>query len=82
MKKVKKVTAKTKHNMCLVLENLEGTIARRMKLIEKYNKSNDEEKIRIATALEDNVGMLIQMKLDIIELEQNSEKEIFGDFNE
>jgi hypothetical protein len=77
--KIVKVSEKTRANMTLVLANLQETIDRRMKLIQKYNKSGDEEKIRIATALEDNVGMLIQMKLDIIALEQTSEKEIFGD---
>jgi hypothetical protein len=77
--KIVKVSEKTRANMTLVLANLQETIDRRMKLIEKYNKSGDDEKIRIATALEDNVGMLIQMKLDIISLEKNSEKEIFGD---
>ena len=77
--KIVKVSEKTRANMTLVLANLQETIDRRMKLIQKYNKSGDEEKIRIATALEDNVVMLIQMKLDIIALEQTSEKEIFGD---
>jgi len=77
--KIVKVSEKTRANMTLVLANLQETIDRRMKLIQKYNKSGDEEKIRIATALEDNVGMLIQMKLDMIALEKNSEKEIFGD---
>lgn len=79
MSKIKKVGAKTKANMKIVLDNLEETINRRMKLIEKYNESNDEEKMRIARALEDNVGMLIQMKNDIIAVEKNSEKVIFGD---
>ncbi len=77
--KIVKVSEKTRANMTLVLANLQETIDRRMKLIQKYNKSEDEEKIRIATALEDNVVMLIQMKLDMIALEKNSEKEIFGD---
>lgn len=79
MSKIKKVGAKTKANMKIVLDNLEETINRRMKLIEKYNESGDEEKARIARALEDNVGMLIQMKNDIIAVEKNSEKVIFGD---
>lgn len=79
MSKIIKVSEKTRANMTLVLANLQETIDRRMKLIEKYNKSCDDEKIRIATALEDNVGALIQMKLDIIALEQNSQNEIFGD---
>jgi hypothetical protein len=65
--------------MKLVLDNLEETINRRMKLIEKYNETGDAEKMRIARALEDNVGMLITMKTDMIALEKNSEKEIFGD---
>jgi hypothetical protein len=50
-----------------------------MKLIEKYNESGDDEKMRIAHALEDNVGALIQMKNDMIAVEKNSEKVIFGD---
>ena len=79
MSKIKKVGAKTKANMKIVLDNLEETINRRMKLIEKYNESGDEEKTRIARALENNVGMLIQMKNDIIAVEKNSEKVIFGD---
>lgn len=79
MSKIKKVGQKTKANMKLVLDNLEETINRRMKLIEKYNETGDAEKMRIARALEDNVGMLIQMKTDMIALEKNSEKEIFGD---
>jgi hypothetical protein len=79
MSKIKKVGQKTKANMKLVLDNLEETINRRMKLIEKYNETGDAEKMRIARALEDNVGMLITMKTDMIALEKNSEKEIFGD---
>ena len=79
MSKIIKVNEKTRANMTLVLANLQETIDRRMKLIEKYNESGDDEKIRIATALEDNVGALIQMKLDIIALEQNSQNQIFGD---
>jgi hypothetical protein len=79
MSKIKKVGQKTKANMRLVLDNLEETINRRMKLIEKYNETGDAEKMRIARALEDNVGMLITMKTDMIALEKNSEKEIFGD---
>jgi hypothetical protein len=79
MNKIKKVGQKTKANMRLVLDNLEETINRRMKLIEKYNETGDAEKMRIARALEDNVGMLITMKTDMIALEKNSEKEIFGD---
>jgi signal transduction histidine kinase len=79
MSKIKKVGQKTKANMKLVLDNLEETIDRRMKLIEKYNETGDAEKMRIARALEDNVGMLITMKTDMIALEKNSEKEIFGD---
>jgi hypothetical protein len=79
MSKIKKVGQKTKANMKLVLDNLEETINRRMKLIEKYNETGDAEKMRIARALEDNVGMLITMKTDMIAVEKNSEKEIFGD---
>jgi hypothetical protein len=79
MSKIKKIGQKTKANMKLVLDNLEETINRRMKLIEKYNETGDAEKMRIARALEDNVGMLITMKTDMIALEKNSEKEIFGD---
>jgi hypothetical protein len=79
MSKIKKVGQKTKANMRLVLDNLEETINRRMKLIEKYNETGDAEKMRIARALEDNVGMLITMKTDMIALEKNSEREIFGD---
>jgi len=79
MSKIIKVGQKTKANMKLVLDNLEETINRRMKLIEKYNETGDAEKMRIARALEDNVGMLITMKTDMIALEKNSEKEIFGD---
>jgi hypothetical protein len=79
MSKIKKIGQKTKANMRLVLDNLEETINRRMKLIEKYNETGDAEKMRIARALEDNVGMLITMKTDMIALEKNSEKEIFGD---
>ena len=79
MSKIQKVSEKTKANMRLVLDNLEETINRRMKLIEKYNETGDTEKMRIARALEDNVGMLIQMKTDMIVLEKNSEKQIFGD---
>jgi signal transduction histidine kinase len=79
MSKIKKVGQKTKANMKLVLDNLEETINRRMQLIEKYNETGDAEKMRIARALEDNVGMLITMKTDMIALEKNSEKEIFGD---
>jgi hypothetical protein len=79
MSKIKKVGQKTKANMRLVLDNLEETINRRMKLIEKYNETGDAEKMRIARALEDNVGMLITMKTDMIAVEKNSEKEIFGD---
>jgi hypothetical protein len=79
MSKIKKVGQKTKENMKLVLDNLEETINRRMKLIEKYNESGDVDKMRIARALEDNVGMLIIMKTDMIALEKNSEREIFGE---
>jgi hypothetical protein len=79
MSKIKKIGQKTKANMRLVLDNLEETINRRMKLIEKYNETGDAEKMRIARALEDNVGMLITMKTDMIALEKNSEKQIFGD---
>lgn len=79
MSKIKKVGQKTKENMKLVLDNLEETINRRMKLIEKYNESGNVDKMRIARALEDNVGMLIIMKTDMIALEKNSEREIFGE---
>jgi hypothetical protein len=79
MSKIKKINTKTKANMKIVLDNLEETINRRMKLIEKYNESGDDEKMRIAHALEDNVGALIQMKNDMIAVEKNSEKVIFGD---
>ena len=79
MSKIKKINTKTKANMKIVLDNLEETINRRMKLIEKYNETGDVEKMRIARALEDNVGALIQMKNDMIAVEKNSEKVIFGD---
>ena len=79
MSKIKKLDAKTKANMAIVLQNLDETINRRMKVVERYNESKDEHKLKIARALEDNVGALVQMKLDIIALEKHSEREIFGE---
>jgi hypothetical protein len=79
MSKIKKLDEKTKTNMSIVLQNLDETINRRMKVVERYNESKDEHKLKIARALEDNVGALVQMKLDIIALEKHSEREIFGE---
>lgn len=79
MSKIKKLDAKTKANMAIVLQNLDETINRRMKVVERYNESKDEHKLKIARALEDNIGALVQMKLDIIALEKHSEREIFGE---
>jgi hypothetical protein len=79
MSKIKKLDSKTKANMAIVLQNLDETINRRMKVVERYNESKDEHKLKIARALEDNIGALVQMKLDIIALEKHSEREIFGE---
>jgi len=79
MKKLGKTCAKTKEKMKIVIENLEKTIAHRMKLIENYNQSADTVKAKVARVLEDNVDMLISLKDDMIALEKNSEKELFGD---
>ena len=79
MKKIKKLDKKTRVNMTMVLDNLGETIERRLRLIEKYLKSEDPVKLQIAKALEDNVAALLQVRIDIMDIEKESEEQIFGD---
>lgn len=75
MKKLKK----TKITMVQVLDQLDDTINSRLKLADKYSKSDDKTKKAIAKSLEDNVLALSKVKWDLMKIEKNSEIEIFGD---
>ena len=75
MKKLKK----TKITMVQVLDQLDDTINSRLKLADKYSKSDDKTKKAIAKSLEDNVLALSKVKWDLMKIEKNSEIEMFGD---
>lgn len=65
--------------MVQVLDQLDDTINSRLKLADKYSKSDDKTKKAIAKSLEDNVLALSKVKWDLMKIEKNSEIEIFGD---
>lgn len=79
MKKIKKVSKKTRANISMVFDNLNDTIERRLKLMEKYIDSDDPNKQKIALALKDNIDALTKVRDDITDIEQISEEKIFGD---
>ena len=74
-----KTLKKTKITMVQVLDQLDDTINSRLKLADKYSKSDDKTKKAIAKSLEDNVLALSKVKWDLMKIEKNSEIEIFGD---
>lgn len=79
MKKIKKVSKKTRANISMVFDNLNDTIQRRLKLMEKYIDSDDPNKQKIALALKDNIDALTKVRDEITDIEQISEEKIFGD---
>lgn len=79
MKKIKKVSKKTRANISMVFDNLNDTIERRLKLMEKYMNSDDPNKQKIALALKDNIDALTKVRDEITDIEQISEEKIFGD---
>lgn len=79
MKKVKKMSKKTRITMTTVQDNLTETIERRLKLMEKYSSSDDPNKQKISQALKDNISALLKIRDEIASIEQTSEEKIFGD---